>query len=178
MQLTQGPLLYEGKAKKVYRSDKPETVLIEFKNDATAFNALKIAQIEDKGRVNCQISACIFEMLSDNQVVNHYLGLASDTWMVALRVDVIPVEVVIRNIATGSLCKETPIQDGQKLFPPLLDLYYKDDKLSDPLLTDARLKLLGIVSEERRLEIEKVARDVNKLMCSFFEGIDLILVDF
>ncbi|MFL0735932.1 MAG: phosphoribosylaminoimidazolesuccinocarboxamide synthase, partial [Prochlorococcus sp.] len=94
-----GSLLYEGKAKRVFASDQRDRVLVEFKNDATAFNALKRAELDDKGRLNCQISARLFEMLERNGVSTHYLGLAGETWMVVQPVKVIPIEVVIRNVA-------------------------------------------------------------------------------
>ena len=117
-------------------------------------------------------------MLESKGVPTHYLGLADETWMVVQQVKVIPIEVVIRNIATGSLCKQTPIPAGTELSPPLLDLYYKDDSLGDPLLTESRLKLLGLINSEQRLEIEQLARRVNELLFSFFESLDLLLVDF
>lgn len=173
-----GPLLYEGKAKRVFTFEEDGQVLVEFKNDATAFNAQKKAQLEDKGRLNCQISARMFELLESEGIATHYLGLAGETWMVAHHVAVIPIEVVLRNVATGSLCKQTPIQQGTQLSPPLLDLYFKDDSLGDPLLTEARLAKLDLISNERREEIEVVARQVNNALGSFFNGIDLLLVDF
>ena len=117
-----GPLLYEGKAKRVFAADQPDRVLVEFKNDATAFNALKRAELEGKGRLNCQISARLFEMLEREGVPTHYLGLAAETWMLVQHVDVIPLEVVIRNVATGALCKQTPIAAGTELSPALLYL--------------------------------------------------------
>ena len=173
-----GQLLYEGKAKRVFQGVGEDRVLVEFKNDATAFNALKHEELNDKGRINCQISAHLFELLEAEGLPNHYLSLAADCWMVAQRVEIIPLEVVVRNIATGSLCKETPIQQGQELYPPLLDLYYKNDTLGDPLLTEARLEKLGFVSAEDRLEIEKLAFQVNILLKNFLEQLDLTLVDF
>ena len=134
MTIPHGDLLYEGKAKRIYASDNDQQVLVEFKNDATAFNAQKKAQLDDKGRLNCQISACLFELLDAQGIPTHYQGLVNDTWMAVQRVAVIPVEVVLRNTATGSLCRETPIAQGTALDPALLDLYYKDDDLGDPLL--------------------------------------------
>ena len=138
-----GELLYEGKAKRVFAASQPDRVLVEFKNDATAFNAQKKAQLADKGRLNCQISARLFERLEAEGIPTHYLGLASDTWMVVPRVSIIPLEVVLRNIATGSLCRQTPIAEGTVIDPALLDLYYKDDALGDPLLSEARVHLRG-----------------------------------
>ena len=173
-----GDLLHEGKAKRVFATDRSDRVLVEFKNDATAFNAQKKAQLEDKGRLNCQISARLFELLEARGVPTHYLGLAGDTWMVVQRVEVIPLEVVLRNIATGSLCRQTPLQEGTPIDPALLDLYYKDDALGDPLLTEARVRLLGLVDGERLSAIEQLARRINGVLQPFFDGLELQLVDF
>ncbi|MEB3254045.1 MAG: phosphoribosylaminoimidazolesuccinocarboxamide synthase [Synechococcus sp.] len=173
-----GELLYEGKAKRVYASDRADQVLVEFKNDATAFNAQKKAQLEDKGRLNCQISARLFELLETQGIPSHYVGLASETWMVVQRVEIIPLEVVLRNIATGSLCRQTPIAEGTAIDPALLDLYYKDDALGDPLLTEARVRLLGVVDDGQMAAIERLARRINGVLVPFFAGIDLELVDF
>ena len=173
-----GELLYEGKAKRVLASRDPDRVLVELKNDATAFNAQKKAQLEDKGRLNCQISARLFELLDRAGVPTHYEGLAGDTWMVVRRVEIIPLEVVLRNTATGSLCRQTPIAEGTPIEPALLDLYYKDDALGDPLLTEARVRLLGVADAARLSAIEQLARRVNDLLLPFFAEIDLQLVDF
>ncbi len=173
-----GPLLYEGKAKRVFLTNDPDKVLVHFKNDATAFNALKHAQIEGKGSLNCQISSAIFNMLAKEGVPTHFLEMENDTWMLVQRVEIIPVEIVIRNIASGSLCKETPINEGEVLANPLLDFYYKDDSLGDPLLTDSRLELLDLVSNEKKAQIKVLAFTVNKLLKEFFLKLDLKLVDF
>ena len=178
MKPAHGQLLYQGKAKRIFQTDCDDRVFVEFKNDATAFNALKHEEFEHKGRINCQISAYLFEMLESEGVPNHYLSLLDDCWMVVQRVRIIPLEVVVRNIATGSLCRETPIKPGHELSPPLLDFYYKDDSLGDPLLTDARLEKLDIVSAMDRLKIEQIALKVNILLQSFLYKLDLILVDF
>ena len=174
----QGPLIYEGKAKRIFSCENPERVLIEFKNDATAFNAKKRSEIEGKGKLNCKISAALFKLLELNGIPTHFLELQSDTFMIADKINVIPLEVVIRNIATGSLCRETPINQGTKLNPPLLDLYYKDDELGDPILTEGRLKLLDLISPSQLDEIEKITRSVNKILKEYFDSLDLLLVDF
>ena len=173
-----GDLLYEGKAKRVFASDRSDRVMVEFKNDATAFNAQKKAQLEDKGRLNCQISARLFELLEAKGIPSHYVGLASDTWMVVQRVEIIPLEVVLRNVATGSLCRQTPIEEGTAIEPALLDLYYKDDALGDPLLTEARVRLLGLVDEAQMAAIEGLARRINAVLVPFFAELGLQLVDF
>ena len=173
-----GSLLYEGKAKRVYATDQPDRVAVEYKDDATAFNALKKAQLAGKGEMNCQIAARLFELLERDGIPTHYLGLQQATWMLARAVRIVPVEVVVRNVAFGSLCKQMPIAPGTALEPPLLDLYYKDDAFGDPLLTDARLLRLGILTPEQRLELERLAFAVNDSLRRFFTGIGLQLVDF
>tara|TARA_Y100001968_G_C19324164_1_gene700838 strand:- start:165 stop:920 length:756 start_codon:yes stop_codon:yes gene_type:complete len=174
-----GALLYEGKAKRIFKSiGNDQKVFVEFKNDATAFNALKKSSLEGKGFLNCQISAYLFELLEKNDIKTHYLGLAGDEWMFTELVEIIPLEVVIRNIATGSLCRETPIEKGKLLSPPLVDLYFKDDSLKDPLLTDSRLSLLQLITNSQRIELEKLIRKVNIILQNFFDSLDLILVDF
>ena len=178
MQTEHGPLIYEGKAKRVFETDQYDHVLIEFKDDATAFNALKRSVLKGKGELNCQISAHLFKFLEENNVPTHFLNLSSDNWMKAQRIKIIPLEVVMRNLATGSLCKQTPITPGTKISPPLLDIYYKDDDLGDPLLTDERLKLLGVINDQQRKGIEQLARKVNDLLVDYFLERDLVLVDF
>ena len=173
-----GALLYEGKAKRVFATDQADLVAVEYKDDATAFNALKKAQLAGKGELNCRISALLFEHLAARGVPTHYLGVDGATWMLVKPVKVIPIEVVIRNVAAGSLCKQMPIAQGTVLEPPLLDLYYKDDAYGDPLLTEARLERLALVTPEQRQAIEALARQVNRELGSLFLGVGLQLVDF
>ena len=173
-----GALLYEGKAKRVFATDQADLVAVEYKDDATAFNALKKAQLAGKGELNCRISALLFEHLAARGVPTHYLGVDGATWMLVKPVTVIPIEVVIRNVAAGSLCKQMPIEQGTVLEPPLLDLYYKDDAYGDPLLTEARLERLALVTPEQRQAIEVLARQVNRELGSLFLGVGLQLVDF
>ncbi len=139
-------LIYEGKAKKVFSHDDKDKVLIEFKDDATAFNALKKAQFEGKGKLNCLISARIFELLKKNNIPTHFLELKNEYTMIAQKIRVIPLEIVIRNTAYGSLCKQTTIKPGTILAKPLLDIYLKNDELNDPLITKDRIALMNIVS--------------------------------
>lgn len=173
-----GPLLYEGKAKRVFHTDQSDLLAVEFKDDATAFNALKKAQLQGKGALNCRISALLLEHLAEAGVATHYRGIEGDRWMLVRPVQVIPLEVVIRNLAAGSLCRELPIAAGTPLTPPLLDLYYKDDALGDPLLSEARLERLALVTVEQRLELERRARRINDLLRDLFAGVQLELVDF
>jgi phosphoribosylaminoimidazole-succinocarboxamide synthase len=177
-----GSLLHEGKAKRVHATDRPDLVAVEYKDDATAFNALKKAQLSGKGWLNCQISALLFEQLATRGIPTHYRGLAPGEdgghWMLVRPVRIIPIEVVIRNRAAGSLCRQMPIAPGTLLEPALLDLYYKDDALGDPLLTEARLERLGLLTPEQRTAVEGLARDVNTALIAVFDRVGLILVDF
>jgi len=173
-----GPLLYEGKAKRVYATDQPDLVAVEFKDDATAFNAEKRASLAGKGERNCRISALVFEWLEGRGVATHYLGVEGDRWMLVRPVKVVPIEVVVRNVAAGSLCRQLPIAPGTPLDPPLLDLYYKDDALGDPLLTEARLERLQLVSSGQLQAISELAMAVNRGLRELFGSVDLELVDF
>ena len=139
-------LIYEGKAKKVFSHDDADKVLIEFKDDATAFNALKKAKFEGKGKLNCLISARIFELLINNNIPTHFLKLKNDNTMIAQKIKVIPLEIVLRNIAFGSLCKQTTIKARTNLVKPLIDIYLKNDELNDPLITKDRIELMNILS--------------------------------
>ncbi len=173
-----GPLLYEGKAKRVYRTDREDLIAVEFKDDTTAFNALKKEELPGKGDLNCRISALLFEHLGRCGLPTHYLGVGERRWMLVRPVRVIPLEVVIRNLAAGSLCRQMPIAEGTPLDPPLLDLYYKDDAYGDPLLSEARLKRLALVTPEQRNELEQLARRVNGVLLELFADLGLVLVDF
>jgi len=171
-------LIYEGKAKKVFSHDDAEKVIIEFKDDATAFNALKKAKFEGKGKLNCQISARIFEFLEKNNIPTHFLELKNENTMIAQKINVIPLEIVLRNIAYGSLCKQTTIQSGTILAKPLIDIYLKNDDLNDPLITKDRIELMNILSSKDLDLIINFTLKVNEILKSFFKNIQLQLVDF
>ena len=171
-------LIYEGKAKKVFSHDDKDKVLIEFKDDATAFNALKKAQFEGKGKLNCLISARIFELLKKNNIPTHFLELKNEYTMIAQKIRVIPLEIVIRNTAYGSLCKQTTIKPGTILAKPLLDIYLKNDELNDPLITKDRIALMNIVSSNDLNLIIDLTLKINVILKSFFKSIQLKLVDF
>jgi phosphoribosylaminoimidazole-succinocarboxamide synthase len=171
-------LLHEGKAKRVYATDRPDVVAVEYKDDATAFNALKRAQLPGKGQLNCRISALLFEHLESRGIPTHYLGVAEERWMLVRPVQVIPLEVVVRNIAAGSLCRQLPIAAGSRLDPPLIDLYYKDDDLGDPLLSEARLERLDLVSADQLQAMRRMALEVNRELAGLFASVGLELVDF
>ena len=171
-------LIYEGKAKKVFSHDDPDKVIIEFKDDATAFNALKKAKFEGKGKLNCQISARIFELLINKDIPTHFLELKNENTMIAQKIKVIPLEIVLRNIAYGSLCKQTTIKSGLVLAKPLVDIYLKNDDLNDPLITKDRIELMNILSSGDLDLIIDLTMKINLILKSFFKNIKLQLVDF
>ena len=171
-------LLYEGKAKKVYSHDDKDKVIIEFKDDATAFNALKKAKFEGKGKLNCLISARIFELLLKNNIPTHFLELKDEKTMIAKKIKVIPLEIVLRNTAYGSLCRQTTIKSGTLLAKPLIDLYLKNDELNDPLITKDRIEVMKILSLSDLDVIIDLTLKINLILKSFFENIQLQLVDF
>ena len=171
-------LLHEGKAKKVFQTDRPGVVAVQYKDDATAFNAQKKAQLAGKGLLNWEISARLFEALEGQGIASHYLGCLEPGWMVVQEVEIVPVEVVLRNRAAGSLCRQLPVEPDTPLQPALLDLYYKDDALGDPLLTEARLELMQLLSAAERVELEQLARGVNTALQGLMTGLGLELVDF
>ncbi len=171
-------LIYEGKAKKIFSHEDSDKVIIEFKDDATAFNALKKAKFEGKGELNCLISSKIFEFLIKKNIPTHYLGLKNNNSMVAQKIEIIPLEVVIRNTAYGSLCKQTTIKPGTVLETPLIDFYLKNDNLNDPLLTKDRINLLKIIDNKELDFISDMTLKINKILKIFFHNIKLNLVDF
>ena len=162
-------LIYEGKAKKVFSHDDPDKVIIEFKDDATAFNALKKAKFKEKGKLNCLISARIFELLMKNNIPTHFLELKNEKTMIANKIRVIPLEVVLRNTAYGSLCKQTTIQAGTVLTKPLIDFYLKNDELNDPLITRDRIELMNIISSKDLDLIIELTLKINLILKKIFQ---------
>ena len=171
-------LIYEGKAKKIFSHDDIDKVLIEFKDDATAFNALKKAKFKGKGRLNCLISAKIFELLNKNNIPTHFLELKNEHTMIAQKIKVIPLEIVLRNTAYGSLCKQTTIEAGTVLAKPLIDIYLKNDELNDPLITKDRIELMDILNSKDLELIIDLTLKINEILKNFFKNIKLQLVDF
>ena len=171
-------LIYEGKAKRVFSHDDADKVIIEFKDDATAFNALKKAKFEGKGKLNCLISTKIFRYLMNKNIPTHFIELKNENTMIAKKIKIIPLEIVLRNTAYGSLCKQTTIKPGTLLAKPLIDIYLKNDELNDPLITNDRIKLMNIISTEDLDLIIDLTLKINVILKSFFKNIQLQLVDF
>jgi len=176
--MKQGSLLYEGKAKKVFLTDDVHRVIQYFKDDATAFNAQKRGVIKQKGIVNQKISARLFRLLEQAGIPTHFIETLSEREMLTRRVSIVPVEVVIRNQASGSLVKRLGVEEGMCLDPPLLEFFYKNDALGDPLLTEDHIRLLKLTDDQGLSEIKTLALRVNDLLAPFFQERGLILVDF
>ncbi|MGB7085445.1 MAG: phosphoribosylaminoimidazolesuccinocarboxamide synthase [Phormidesmis sp.] len=170
--------LYEGKAKIIYATDDPEVLITYFKDDATAFNAQKKGQIVNKGIVNCKVTTHLYDLLAQQGVATHLLETISDRAMRVKRVDIIPLEVVVRNLAAGSLCKQTGLPLGQALEPPLVEFYFKNDDLGDPLLTRDRIAAMQITSPQQLDQLVEKAQRVNHLLSEFFASCEITLVDF
>ncbi|WP_338431228.1 phosphoribosylaminoimidazolesuccinocarboxamide synthase [Synechococcus elongatus] len=170
--------LYEGKAKIVYATDDPQVYRTYFKDDATAFNAQKRGQISGKGAINCAVSSYLFRVLAQAGVTNHFIEQISEREMNVQAVEIVPLEVVVRNLAAGSLCKQTGLAEGTAIVPPLVEFYLKNDALGDPLLTPDRLRLLKIATEAEVQHLQTAALQVNALLQTFFNRCGITLVDF
>ncbi|BAY08930.1 phosphoribosylaminoimidazolesuccinocarboxamide synthase [Calothrix sp. NIES-2098] len=170
--------LYEGKAKILYTTDDPEVLLADFKDDATAFNAQKRGSILGKGNINCSISSKLFQQLEAQGIKTHFIDNPAPHQMRVKAVKILPLEVVVRNIAAGSLCEQTGLPLGTILKQPLVEFYYKNDQLGDPLLTRDRLYLLELATPEQVETITHLALQINEFLRSFWLRCGITLVDF
>lgn len=172
-------LLYEGKAKKLYKTEDNNLLIAEFKDDLTAFNALKKGSEDGKGALNNKISTQLFKILEKNGIKTHLVETLDETHQLVKFCKIIPIEVIVRNIATGSLTKRLGITDGTTLPFPLVEFCYKNDDLEDPLLNDEHCLILNLVQDEGVLvTLKELARKINSILKDFFAKRDLILVDF
>ncbi|WP_244951592.1 phosphoribosylaminoimidazolesuccinocarboxamide synthase [Sutcliffiella horikoshii] len=178
MTLQKQELLYEGKAKLVYSTTEENVVWIQYKNSATAFNGEKKAAITGKGRLNNEITSLLFSMLTQAGIENHFIERKSETEQLVKKVDIIPLEVVVRNITAGSMAKRLGIEEGITLEQPIVEFYYKDDSLGDPLITEDHIQLLKLATPAEVDILKHVARKVNVVLSEFFEKKNLRLVDF
>lgn len=170
--------LYEGKAKILYTTDNPEVLLTHFKDDATAFNAQKRGRITGKGEINCAISNHLFKLLEKHGIPTHLIDCPAPNEMRVQAVKILPLEVVVRNIAAGSLCQQTGLQLGTVLNQPLVEFYYKNDDLGDPLLTCDRLLLLELATLDQVNQLRDMALQINEVLSTFFQQCGITLVDF
>ncbi len=170
--------LYEGKAKRIYETQDPEVYLIEYKDDLTAFNAEKRSTIAGKGRLNNRISAYLFGYLKEKGIPSHFLTRIDDLHHTATKVTIVPLEVVVRNITTGSLCKRLGVDENLSLPSPLLEFYLKNDALGDPIVTEDHAVLFGWASPEDLTKMKKMALEINRLLQELFKQKGILLVDF
>jgi len=170
--------LYEGKAKKVFLTDDSNLVIQEFKDDATAFNNKKKGTIAEKGIVNNAVSCKLLAMLEENGIRTHLVEKLSDREMLCLRLDIIKVEVVVRNIAAGSLVKRYGFAEGTVLERPIVEFYLKDDDLDDPLMNESHAVALGVATLEELAVLKQRAEEINGVLRKFFAERKLKLVDF
>jgi phosphoribosylaminoimidazole-succinocarboxamide synthase len=173
-----GQKLYEGKAKILYTTDDPNILLTRFKDDATAYNAQKRGSITGKGEMNCAISAHLFQMLEAHGVSTHYINRPSANEMRVKSVKIVPLEVIVRNIAAGSLCQQTGIELGTVFPQPLVEFCYKNDALGDPLLTIDRIFLMAIATPAQVSQLQATALQINRILTDFFSHCGITLVDF
>ncbi|MGB2994331.1 MAG: phosphoribosylaminoimidazolesuccinocarboxamide synthase [Paenisporosarcina sp.] len=176
--MEKGQLLYEGKAKRLYATDKEDILFVEYKDSATAFNGEKKAEIAGKGTLNNRITSLLFEKLKESGIESHFVEQLSDHEQLVKKVDIIPIEVVVRQVAAGSLAKRLGLVEGVELARPIVEFYYKDDELGDPLINEDHIKLLNIASQDEVKALYEKSLHVNEVLTKFFKEIGVILVDF
>ena len=168
--------LVKGKVKTVYQTDNPEEIIIQYEDRVTAGNGRKELWREGKGSICCEISRILFKIIEEEGIRTHYITMPTDSSMCCRRVDIIPIEVVVRNITAGSIVRQTTLEEGRIINWPLVEYYLKDDEKDDPLLTEDRIILMGYGGELDELEYQ--AREVNSILKGVFRDIGLTLVDF
>ena len=178
MNITKQNQIYEGKAKKVYATSDPAYYIVEYKDDATAFNGLKKGTISGKGVINNRMSNIMFRMLEQKGIKTHFVEELSDRETVVRAVKIVPLEIIIRNVAAGSFSKRYGVEEGRELLSPTLEFSLKDDALNDPLINDSHIIALGVASEQELESIRNMAFKVNDVMKEFFAGIGIKLIDF
>lgn len=170
--------LYEGKAKKVFATDDPGVVLVSYKDDATAFNGLKKGTIQGKGVINNRVTNFLMQMLEKNGIPTHYIEEISDRETLVKKVEIVPLEVIVRNIAAGSLSKRLGLPEGVKLKKTVLEYCYKNDDLGDPMVNDYHIAAMGWVSEEDLKKIAAYSQKINQLLSAYLKDLNIELIDF
>lgn len=171
-------LLYEGKAKRIFSTAQSDVLRIEYKDEVTAGNGAKKDFIEGKGRLNNQITSRIFSLIQDRDINSHFIEQLSETEQLVKSVDIIPLEVVVRNIAAGSITKRLGFDKGHKFESPLIEFFYKNDDLNDPLITEDHIQLLNIASKDEIEKLKDAAITINSVLLELMDDMDLRLVDF
>lgn len=170
--------LYEGKAKKVFATENPDYVIVSYKDDATAFNGLKKGTISGKGAINNRMTNYMFNLLEKEGVPTHFVEELNDRETVVKKVEIVPLEVIVRNVAAGSFSKKLGIEEGTPLKQPTLEFSYKNDDLGDPFINDYYALGLGLATKEEIEAITKYAFKVNEFMLGFFKNLGVDLIDF
>lgn len=173
-----GEVIYEGKAKQLVTTDDEQVLIQSFKNSATAFNGVKYAEFEGKGALNNTISCFLYEKLHEAGVATHYLGKLDDTQMTVKRLKIVPLEVVVRNVAAGSLSKRTGLEEGAALPHAIVETYYKKDELGDPILADAHVLMLDLIDADGLALLKQRALEVNAVLQPLMASVGITLVDF
>ncbi len=176
--MQKGKELYRGKAKSVYETDDPNLFIMEYRNDTSAFDGAKKAQLDDKGAVNNKINAFIMEKLQAAGIPTHFVRLLSDNESLVRRLRMIPVECVVRNRAAGSLCKRLGIEEGRELNPPTYELFLKNDALHDPMINDSHAITFGWATEAELATMKDLTFRVNDVLRRLFDEAGMILVDY
>ncbi len=171
-------MLYEGKAKKIFRTEEQDQVLLYYKDDATAFNGEKKGRISNKGLLNNAISNIFFRLLAENGIPTHFIAELSEKEVLVRKLDIIMVEVVMRNIVAGSLAKRLGWEEGTNLAKPVLEFYYKSDELGDPMINEYHIYAQGLATENELNTIKEMACQINQIMLDYLEDKGIILVDF
>ncbi|MDD7793268.1 phosphoribosylaminoimidazolesuccinocarboxamide synthase [Clostridium sp. 'White wine YQ'] len=171
-------MMYEGKAKKIYATDKADEVIVYYKDDATAFNGEKKGSIEDKGALNNAITSIIFELLNEKGVKTHFIKQLNEREQLCKKVEIVPLEVIVRNVAAGSMAKRLGLEEGFELKTTVYELSYKDDSLGDPLINDFHAVGIGATTFEELDKIYEITRKVNELLKEFFLKLNIKLIDF
>lgn len=171
-------MLYEGKAKKIYATDKEDMVIVHYKDDATAFNGEKKAEIENKGILNNEITSLIFEMLNKEGVKTHFVEKINERDQLCKKVEIVPLEVIVRNVAAGSMAKRLGLEEGYELKTTVFELSYKDDSLGDPLINDYHAVGIGATTFEELNEIYEITAKVNDILKEAFKKQNINLIDF
>ena len=170
--------LYEGKAKKVFATDDPNVVLVDYKDDATAFNGLKKGTIMGKGVINNRVTNFLMKMLEKNGIPTHYIEEISDRETLVKKVHIVPLEVIVRNIAAGSLSKRLGLPEGTKLKQTVLEYCYKDDELGDPMVNDYHIAAMELATKEEMEQISTMALKINDLLTAYLKDLGIELIDF
>lgn len=171
-------ILYEGKAKKVYATEDPDILIVDYKDDATALNGLKKGTIVGKGAINNRMTNHIFQMLEAEGVPTHFIEELSDRETAVKRVEIVPLEVIVRNFSAGSFAKKMGMEEGVKFKCPTLEFSYKDDALGDPFINDYYALALGLATQEEIDAITKYTFKVNEVLSRYFNGLGIDLIDF